>query len=122
MIRAVRTIVVTAAALLGAVAFACADPIDDKACDGSTYEMVDCINAKTEAWDKRLNAAYQTALKDAEPQQRELLRSAQRAWIKFRDANCAYIGAEQGTIARVDAAECLRGMTEARARELEGPK
>jgi uncharacterized protein YecT (DUF1311 family) len=45
---------------------------------------------------------------------------AQRLWIQYRDANCLYYGMGEGTIARVDAGECQRSMTEARARELEG--
>ena len=39
---------------------------------------------------------------------------------KYRDANCLYYGLGEGTIARLDAGECMRSMTEARARELEG--
>ena len=31
-----------------------------------------------------------------------------------------YYGLGEGTIARIDAGECMRSMTEARARELEG--
>jgi uncharacterized protein YecT (DUF1311 family) len=91
-----------------------------QSCDGSTPEMVNCLAAKTAQWDKRMNAAYQKALGDAATQQREQLRAAQRLWIQYRDANCLYYGLGEGTIARVDAGECLRSMTEARARELEG--
>jgi len=89
-------------------------------CDSSTPEMVECLNAKTAQWDKRMTLAYQQALKDAAPQQHEQLRVAQRLWIQYRDANCLYYGMGEGTIARIDAGECLRSMTEARARELEG--
>jgi len=91
-----------------------------QSCDGSTLEMVNCLAAKTAQWDKRMNAAYQQALGDAGAQQREQLRAAQRLWIQYRDANCLYYDLGEGTIARVDAGECLRSMTEARARELEG--
>jgi uncharacterized protein YecT (DUF1311 family) len=91
-----------------------------QACDGNTYEMVECLKARTAQWDKRMNVAYQQALKDAVPQQREQLRAAQRLWIQYRDANCLYYGLGEGTIARIDAGECMRSMTEARARELEG--
>ena len=94
------------------------DPI--KSCDGNTFEMVECLKAKTAQWDKRMTSAYQQALKDAVPQQREQLRAAQRLWIAYRDANCLYYGLGEGTIARIDAGECMRSMTEARARELEG--
>jgi uncharacterized protein YecT (DUF1311 family) len=91
-----------------------------QSCDGSTPEMVNCLAAKTAQWDKRMNAAYQQALGDAGARQREQLRAAQRLWIQYRDANCLYYDLGEGTIARVDAGECLRSMTEARARELEG--
>ena len=91
-----------------------------KSCDGNTYQMVECLKARTAQWDKRMNVAYQQALKDAVPQQLEQLRAAQRLWIGYRDANCLYYGLGEGTIARIDAGECMRSMTEARARELEG--
>ena len=67
-----------------------------------------------------MTIAYQQALKDAEPKQREQLRVAQRLWIQYRDANCLYYGLGEGTIARIEAGECMRNMTEARANELEG--
>jgi uncharacterized protein YecT (DUF1311 family) len=91
-----------------------------QSCDGNTFEMVECLKGKTAQWDKRMNVAYQQALNDAMPQQRDRLRAAQRLWIQYRDANCLYYGLGEGTIARIDAGECMRSMTEARARELEG--
>ena len=92
---------------------------DEQSCDGNTYQMVECIKAKTAQWDKRLNAAYQKAQQDAAPAQRDQLRAAQRLWIQYRDANCLYYGMGEGTIARLDGGECMRSMTEARAKELE---
>ena len=82
--------------------------------------MVTCLQGQTAQWDKRLNAAYQQATKNAEDTQRDQLRTAQRLWVQYRDANCLYYGMGEGTIARVDAAECVRRMTETRAKELEG--
>jgi uncharacterized protein YecT (DUF1311 family) len=95
-----------------------------QSCAGNTYDMVACLKAKTTEWDKRMNIAYQQALKDAGSQQREQLRVTQRLWIQYRDASCLYYGLGEGTIAGIDAGECMRSMTEARARELEnvGPK
>lgn len=92
----------------------------EQACDGNTFQMVECLKDKTAQWDKRLNVAYQKALQDAQPAQRDQLRNAQRLWVQYRDANCLYYGMGEGTIARLDAGECMRSMTEARARELEG--
>ncbi len=89
-------------------------------CDGNTYEMVECLKAQTAHWDKRMTLAYQQALADASPAQQAQLRAAQRLWIQYRDANCLYYGMGEGTIARLDAGECMRSMTEARGKELEG--
>jgi uncharacterized protein YecT (DUF1311 family) len=94
---------------------------EPESCDGSTYDMVECLKAKTATWDARLNKAYQQALKQASSrEQASKLRVAQRLWLQFREANCQYYDAGEGTIARIDAGECMRSMTEARAEELEG--
>ena len=115
-----RIAAVAAAALLGAAVSASAgdqgDPGQD--CGVSTPEMVDCLNAQTAQWDKRLNAAYKAALDAALPKQREQLRVAQRLWIQYRDANCTYYAMGEGSIARVEAAACMQRMTRARAEEL----
>ena len=115
-------IVLGAAAMLTLVSVAHAgDQGDPEAsCDGNTFQMVECLKAKTAQWDKRMTIAYQQALKDAVPAQHDQLRAAQRLWIQYRDANCLYYGLGEGTIARLDAGECMRSMTEARAKELEG--
>jgi uncharacterized protein YecT (DUF1311 family) len=117
MKRLIVIAVMSAFPALAAHAGDAGDP--DQNCDGSTQEMVDCLAAKTARWDKRMTIAYQQAMKDAGTQQRDQLRAAQRLWIQYRDANCLYYGMGEGTIARIDAGECLRRMTEARARELE---
>ena len=114
--------VVGAAAMLTLASVARAgDQGDPEAsCDGNTFQMVECLKAKTAQWDKRMNIAYQQALKDAVSKQQDQLRAAQRLWIQYRDANCLYYGLGEGTIARLDAGECMRSMTETRAKELEG--
>jgi uncharacterized protein YecT (DUF1311 family) len=113
---------VAAASICLVSAAACAGDQGDPAqsCDGSTQEMVECLKGKTAVWDTRMTMAYQKALKDAGAAQHEQLRAAQRLWIQYRDANCLYYGMGEGTIARIEAGECMRSMTEARARELEG--
>ena len=117
-----RIAAVAAAALVGAAVFAHAGDQGDpeQSCDGSTYEMVDCLKAKTAQWDKRMTIAYQRLRNAGSPKQREQLRAAQRLWIQYRDANCLYYDLGEGTIARIEAGECMRSMTEARAKELEG--
>ena len=120
--RAMLTMLIAVAAVaLPAPAALAGDQGDpEPSCDGNTFQMVECLKARTAQWDKRMTIAYQQALKDAAPQQREQLRAAQRLWIGYRDANWLYYGMGEGTIARIDAGECMRNITEARARELEG--
>jgi uncharacterized protein YecT (DUF1311 family) len=116
-----RTLIAVAAVGLPAPVAVAGDQGDpEPSCDGNTFQMIECLKARTAQWDKRMTIAYQQALKDAAPQQREQLRAAQLLWIGYRDANCLYYGMGEGTIARIDAGECMRNMTEARARELEG--
>ena len=116
-----RIVTVTAAALIGAAAFAYAGEQGEpeQSCDGSTYEIVECLKAKTAEWDKRMTVAYQRALNAGAARQREQLRAAQRLWIQYRDANCLYVGMGGGTISQINAAQCLFSMTEERAKELE---
>jgi uncharacterized protein YecT (DUF1311 family) len=116
-----RIVIVAAAASLGAAAFAFAGDQGDpeQSCDGSTYEIVECLKTKTAQWDKRLNAAYKQALEDAQPKQREQLRAAQRLWVQYRDASCLYYDLGEGTIARIEAGYCMKDLTQARAQELE---
>jgi len=116
-----RTMIAAAAMGLLAQVTQAGDQGDpEQACNGNTFEMVECLKTKTAQWDKRMTVAYQQALKDASPKQHEQLRAAQRLWIQYRDANCLYYGLGEGTIARLDAGECMRSMTQARAQELEG--
>jgi uncharacterized protein YecT (DUF1311 family) len=106
--------------LLASIAHAGDQGDPAQSCEGNTHLMVECLQTKTAEWDKRMGIAYQQALKDASPQQHDQLRAAQRLWIQYRDANCLYYRLGEGTIAWLDAGECMRSMTEARARELEG--
>ena len=111
--------VIAAAALIGAAVSAFAnEPGNLGECVGSTPEMVDCLMAQHAHWDKQLTIAYQQAMKDANLTEKDKLREAERAWIKYRDANCAYYAAGEGSIARINEAACLRDMTKARAEEL----
>lgn len=108
-------------ALLLSSGVARAAPPDGAAasCSGSTLAMSECLKRQAAHWDERLNAAYKKALAAAELAQRAQLRTAQRLWIAYRDANCLYYGLGAGSIARLDAALCMRDMTERRAKELD---
>jgi uncharacterized protein YecT (DUF1311 family) len=85
----------------------------------STADIVECLAIQAAVWERRLNAAYQKLIDDLPARRRDRLRSAQRIWLQFRDANCAYFASRDGTIARVDAGQCLLRLNAGRAIELE---
>ena len=87
---------------------------------GVTMGMIDCIAAETSRQDARLNKAYKTAMAAQSPERKKQLQDAQRAWIKFRDANCGfYYDPDGGSMARVSANDCVMTSTANRAQELE---
>jgi uncharacterized protein YecT (DUF1311 family) len=98
-----------------------AQPNAEESCDDrkSTADIVECLATHTAVWERRLNAAYQKQMDDLPARRRDRLRSAQRFWLQFRDANCAFFASRAGTIARIDAAQCQLRLTTARAIELE---
>ena len=85
----------------------------------STLAVVECVQAKTNVADQRLNAAYKALQARIDAALRQPLLAAQRLWVQYRDANCGFYGTQDGSIRQVQAAECIRSMTEDRARELE---
>lgn len=88
----------------------------------STAGMIDCAAAELAIQDARLNRAYQAAIARLDrPRQKMALQKAQRAWIAFRDADCAsYYDQDWGSFARVEANVCVLDRTRDRAVELEG--
>jgi uncharacterized protein YecT (DUF1311 family) len=86
----------------------------------STMGMVGCNNDEAAVQDKALNAAYRKAMKDLTAEQKTKLQAAQRAWIAFRDAECAsYQDNDWGSISNINAAACLLRMTVQRTMDLE---
>ncbi|MEC9433724.1 MAG: lysozyme inhibitor LprI family protein [Pseudomonadota bacterium] len=94
----------------------------------TTNGMAACALAERDAWDALLNSWWKPlrarALKldeaagdDAAPAAAPALLEAQRAWLAFRDAECAYDDAlgGGGTIRRIHAAGCLMRLTAERA-------
>ena len=90
---------------------------------GTTMGMIECITAETQRQDARLNKAYKALIAELSPERKKQLQEAQRVWIKYRDANCAfYDDPDGGTLARVNANACMMTSTAERAGELEGFK
>lgn len=96
----------------------------------TTVGMTQCIQQETAAWDAELNAAYQrtrASFRDADasgdvgPTSRsDALLAAQRAWITYRDAECAlqYARWDMGSMRNIAGANCLMGLTAERTIEL----
>ena len=88
--------------------------------DGNTHDIVMCLSKLYEKWDGRLNAAYKKLLgMEKEAIRLKTLKLSQQAWLKYRDANCDWYEAGEGTIHRLWGSECMRSMTACRALELE---
>src|SRR5438093_3765592 len=84
--------------------------------NGVTIEM---ILAETIRQDARLNENYKRLISTLAIERKNALVEAQRAWIRFRDANCGfYADPEGGSAARVTANECFLNATADRAKEL----
>lgn len=83
----------------------------------TTAGMIGCMDRSRAAWDAALNAAYAKLMHQESPGQRAALRAAQRAWIAWRDASCAYEASamEGGSLARVIGAGCVAETTAERA-------
>ena len=89
----------------------------------TTRDMIGCITAENQRQGSQLNKAYKALMAELPTPRRAQLQNAQRAWLKYRDANCAfYADSDGGTLARVNANSCMLTATAQRARELEGFK
>ncbi len=93
-------------------------------CDSpqTTVEINICASREYQAADKKLNSAYQALRSRLDRQQQKRITDAQLAWIKFRDATCAYEGGvfQGGTAAGPIGTSCLARITQQRTKELEG--
>lgn len=98
----------------------------------STVGMADCTVAETAVWDAHLNAIYKdlrAELRVADENdtqggvsRADALRDAQRAWITYRDTECALNWAlyQEGTIRTTLHTGCVLDMTAQRVLDLRG--
>lgn len=91
----------------------CQDPM-------TQTEMNVCAGETYQAADKELNRVYKIIVKILEDGERKKLLHAQRAWLKYRDANCEHqnFNHEGGTIYPALHDHCLADVTKARTTEL----
>ncbi len=90
---------------------------------GVTANMLDCIGAETKRQNGRLNRVYKAVMAQLDGAGGMRLQEAQRAWIKFRDANVDfYRDPNGGTAATLAGADRYLMMTAQRASEMENFK
>ncbi len=84
-------------------------------------DVIACLDAEQQQWDKVLNASFQALIKGLEPEQQTKLRETQRAWIASRDLTCRfYADYFEGTMANPMIANCMNRETARRAIFLKG--
>lgn len=87
---------------------------------GVTMDTINCISAEHEQQDLRLNQAYKALTARLTPERKAQLLEAQRLWLKYREANCNYIGSlTGGTMDSINSNACFLDMTVERADQLE---
>jgi uncharacterized protein YecT (DUF1311 family) len=119
-------IIATVLAPLTLAAPAVAAPADDSQegfnCANPTTqtEMNICADKDYRRADDALNLAYKKAMANEDAHGRELLRNAERVWLKFRDAHCQYAtsSSEGGSIHPLEYAACVTELTELRTKQL----
>jgi uncharacterized protein YecT (DUF1311 family) len=106
-----------------ALAKASPPPPSARGCEQAAHtqgELTACAAGQAAAADRRLNAAYRDVLRYVDGEEKAKLIAAERAWVGFRDADCAFFGSGGGSIAPMNEAFCRADLSLARAKELEG--
>jgi len=88
---------------------------------GTQYEANQCAHKEFVEADAELNKTYNRLVAKLDTdEQRAQLKSAELAWIKYRDANCEFEADfyKGGTMRPMIASFCLARMTNSRAAEL----
>jgi uncharacterized protein YecT (DUF1311 family) len=87
----------------------------------ATVELKYCSQLSYAAADKKLNQVYKQVISTTKGEQKQLLVSAQTAWIKFRDNNCDFevYRSRGGTGYEVYRNGCLERLTQQRTKDLQ---
>ena len=75
---------------------------------GSTYPMHDCLSAEHDAWDKSLNAIYQTRMASRSGAEKTQLRDQERAWLKTTQHKCDHASDDEqgGSLQGIEVDQC----------------
>lgn len=92
----------------------CANPM-------TQMEMNQCAIKEYNDADAELNRVYKEVMAKLRPEMQAKLKTAQKAWLQYRDANCdcASFDYSEGSIYPVMYYGCLKNMTIARTKEIQ---
>ncbi|MDR5853564.1 lysozyme inhibitor LprI family protein [Caballeronia sp. LZ062] len=82
--------------------------------------MNECVGRELKAADQKLNDTYRALLSKVSKDGAEQLRKAQRAWLAWRDAQCAFdtMGTRGGSSNSMENAMCVEKLTQAQTAHL----
>ena len=115
---------VLAAAIVCAVGALCDARADDRidcAHAVNQNDMNVCAQQDFQKSDGRLNAVYRKLVGKLDAREKEQLKTAQKAWLAYRDAECTYTvrNNEGGSIYPLVWSGCLTTQTEMRIKQLQ---
>ena len=87
----------------------------------TTVEMSDCMGKEYKKVDAELNSVYKQLMAITEDEgEKAALKTAQQAWLKYRDLHCEFESYENkgGTIYPIVYTGCLSAVTATRTKEL----
>jgi uncharacterized protein YecT (DUF1311 family) len=86
----------------------------------SQAEMTLCWGNQYKAADAKLNQVYRQFAAKLDDAEKTQLKTAQTAWLKYRDTNCEFVADQYkgGTMRPMIAAICLADVTDNRTKEL----
>jgi uncharacterized protein YecT (DUF1311 family) len=121
-----RIVAVSLTLTLGATGVVAEDaapyPVEDWGKFTTQMDLNRCAGANLEAADAALNKIYQQVMSQRSgTSSKEQLKNVERAWIAYRDKECALeVGPQKdgGSIWPMEMSNCLQQMTAARIREL----
>ena len=116
----IRTLCLAALLVICTPAFLAAQEDGEFCPQGRTQlDMNLCAGEELARADSLLNLRYQEVLRVIEEHRVEPLREAQRAWIRFRDAECEFEASEVagGSLEPMIQTLCLADLSEKRAKE-----
>jgi uncharacterized protein YecT (DUF1311 family) len=113
-------IAAVAAALLASASAHAGDKLDCKSDDLNQMQLDQCAGQDFTAADTRLNALYKTIMAKYDAPNQAKLKTAEKAWLSYRDAECDYEtnGTAGGTINPMEDTICRTAKTNARIKEL----